>query len=300
MAIAQRTRHAGSSNMIRKVVAASVGAAASVTLIGAAALPASAATSQVVSHHGHGPATDRREVTGIVASVGTGTFTVNRGASIVTIDVSTATKYSEKGAASPTVASVLVGEKVSVSGTVASPGVIDALAVRILQPRGHVFTGVVATVGTGTFTLTRGTSVITVDVTTTTTYAEKGVTSPTLVNVTAGERVSVSGFVTAPGVVDALAVRIFQSSSDLSRHIFTGKVASVGTGTFTVTRGSSTITVDVTPTTTYADEGVTSPTLANVTGGEKVAVYGDLSSTSTVNALAVWVLPADTNLVHGH
>jgi hypothetical protein len=70
-----------------------------------------------------------------------------------------------------------------------------------------------------------------------------------------------------------------------------GTVASVGTGTFTLTTPNyTTVTVKVNGTTTYLDRGVTSPTVANVTTGERVAVFGTESSgvvTATKVAIGV-------------
>jgi hypothetical protein len=68
--------------------------------------------------------------------------------------------------------------------------------------------GTVESVGTGTFTLKsrEGTTVI-VDVTSSTTYTDHKVTSPTFVNITAGEMVSVEGTTTS-GVVTASNVTI--------------------------------------------------------------------------------------------
>ena len=58
-----------------------------------------------------------------------------------------------------------------------------------------------------------------------------------------------------------------------------GTVASVGTGTFTLNaRDGTTVTVDVTSSTTYKDPAVTSPSLADVTVGEMVSVEGTTAS----------------------
>ncbi|HEY5097633.1 MAG TPA: hypothetical protein VII46_06265, partial [Acidimicrobiales bacterium] len=66
-----------------------------------------------------------------------------------------------------------------------------------------------------------------------------------------------------------------------------GTVASVGDGTFTLTtRDRTTVTVNVSSTTTYRDPKVTSATIADVTVGEHVAVFGTESS-SVVTATSV-------------
>jgi hypothetical protein len=66
-----------------------------------------------------------------------------------------------------------------------------------------------------------------------------------------------------------------------------GTVASVGTDSFTLTtKAGATVTVDVTSSTSYKDQGVTSPSLADVTVGETVAAFGTESS-GTVTATSV-------------
>ena len=69
-----------------------------------------------------------------------------------------------------------------------------------------------------------------------------------------------------------------------------GTVQSVGADTFTLTtRDSTTVTVDVTSATTYFDPGITSPTMANVTVGERVAVFGTSGSGSSGTVTATQV-----------
>jgi hypothetical protein len=72
-----------------------------------------------------------------------------------------------------------------------------------------------------------------------------------------------------------------------------GTVATVGDGTFTLTTNSETTdTVDVSSTTTYLDHGVTSPTIADVTHGEHVAVFGTSSSgVITATSVAIGLPP---------
>ena len=68
-----------------------------------------------------------------------------------------------------------------------------------------------------------------------------------------------------------------------------GTVASVGAGTFTITtRDNTRVTVNVSSSTTYLDRGVTSPTIANVTVGEHVAVFGtDTSDVVSATRVAI-------------
>jgi len=68
-----------------------------------------------------------------------------------------------------------------------------------------------------------------------------------------------------------------------------GKVAKVGSNTFTLTnRDGTTVTVDVGSTTTYLDRGVTSPSFTDVTVGAQVAVFGtDTADTVTATKVAI-------------
>jgi hypothetical protein len=153
--------------------------------------------------------------------------------------------------------------------------------------------GKVATVGASSFTITTSTGTVTVDVTGSTTYFDRGVTSPSLANVTVGESVAVFGTETS-GTVAATSVAI-GNPGGFGGHggpgakgepAAVGKVATVGASSFTITTSTGTVTVDVTGSTTYFDRGVTSPSLANVTVGESVAVFGTETS-GTVAATSV-------------
>jgi len=77
-----------------------------------------------------------------------------------------------------------------------------------------------------------------------------------------------------------------------AQRVVAGTVQSVGTGNFTIKSGAATITVEVTSTTKYLDHGVSAPTTANVTAGERVKVRGTVAGTNTVDATRVRVLPA--------
>jgi hypothetical protein len=68
-----------------------------------------------------------------------------------------------------------------------------------------------------------------------------------------------------------------------------GTVTSVGDGTFTITASDGTaVTVNVDSTTTYRDTSVASATIANVTVGEHVAVFGsDTSNVVTATSVGI-------------
>jgi hypothetical protein len=79
-----------------------------------------------------------------------------------------------------------------------------------------------------------------------------------------------------------------------SRPAAVGTVTSVGDGTFAITAPDGTaVTVNVDSTTTYREASVTSATIANVTVGEHVAVFGtDTSNVVTATSVGIGDPPA--------
>jgi preprotein translocase subunit YajC len=158
--------------------------------------------------------------------------------------------------------------------------------------------GTVKSVGDNTFTLTTADgSTVTVDVGSSTTYVDPGVSSPTFANVTVGEHVAVMGTksantVTATNVLIGLPPgggKAFGPGGPGGPPAAVGTVKSVGSDSFTLTTSDgSTVTVHVSSSTKYMDPGVSSPSLANVTVGEHVAVIGTESS-NTVTATSVLI-----------
>jgi len=151
---------------------------------------------------------------GTVATVGTDTFTLTtHDGTTVRVHVGSTTTYVDGAVASPSLADVTVGARVAVFGT-DTANTVTATKVAIGDPGGPggaggrdghgvggtppAAFGTVATVGTDTFTLTThdGTTV-TVDVNSSTSYLEFGVTSATIADVKAGTQVAVFGTDTA-------------------------------------------------------------------------------------------------------
>ena len=169
--------------------------------------------------------------------------------------------------------------------------------------------GTVKSVGDDTFTLAeQDGTLVTVNVGSTTSYLDPGVTSPSLASVTVGEHVAVFGTDTSD-VVAATRVAIGTPpaggkggpggqggppGTGGSPPAAFGTVKSVGDDTFTRTGPDGTVvTVNVGSTTSYVDQGVTSPSLANVTVGEQVAVFGtDTSNVVTATKVAIGTPPA--------
>jgi Domain of unknown function (DUF5666) len=159
--------------------------------------------------------------------------------------------------------------------------------------------GTVKSLGTGTFTLTTpdGT-IVTVDVDSSTTYLDRQKSSPSIADVTVGAHVAVFGTDTA-NTVTATKVAIGGPPDGVrgagmppfggTPPAAVGTVKSLGTGTFTLsTPDGTTVTVDVDSSTTYLDRQKSSPSIADVTVGAHVAVFGtDTANTVTATKVAI-------------
>ena len=227
------------------------------------------------------------------------TITPLHGTTTWTIDVSGSTTYSQPGVSSPGVGNVIVGDQVVVRGHESATGTIDASSVRIPAAvvTGIVYTAPTSAGGSIVLTGTRSTIPLLNDTSvtanldvppTTTTFRQPGVTSPIYSDVLDGEQVVLTALQTGTTTVDATSVRI---PSVVVKGTVATTPAPATTG-FTLTSTSSTIavlndttvTVDVTGSTTYRERGVSSP---SVQPGDQVSVTAEQSGTTTVEALSV-------------
>ncbi len=224
---------------------------------------------------------------GTVSSLGTGSFIALRGSSPVTVMISPKTTFSVGGAAA-TFSSLAAGDRIIVHGTSNSGGsLVNAVQIYILS-FGHLqFTATVTSVGSGSFNVRRINEPVTVQVTSKTTYSEKGKTSPSFTDVKMGERVTVSADDTGTmNVLKATHVQIVP----LASMDITATVTEVGTSSFSVLRGNTRITVEVSPHTLFTRLGVTSPpSLSVVMPGDHVIVHGTSNpGGSVINATHVY------------
>jgi hypothetical protein len=251
--------------------------------------------------HPFSPGSSAPAATGTVKSVGTNSFVVTTpSGSTVTVDVTSSTTYSEPGTASPSFASLKVGQQVVVVGSNSS-GTVTATRVSIGPARyrgpndAPAVTGTVKSVGTKSFAVTTGSgATVTVDVTASTTYRESGTSTAGFADVVVGVHVTVLGS-TSGGTVTATRVTIgvagpaggsvpapgggFAGPSSGARPAAAGTVQSVGTNSFTLTtRSNTTVTIDVSSSTAYVDRSVSPASLANVTAGELVIAFGTTSA----------------------
>ena len=139
---------------------------------------------------------------------------------------------------------------------------------------------------------------VTVDVTSSTTYKQPGVSSPS---------VAIGDYVIATGTETGTASTITAKSVDIPAVQLTGDVTSGGSGgNFTLTTTSSTIygpkgtavTINVNAggvTTKYREKGVQSPSVAI---GDKVQVSGSQAGAATVNAALVVITAPPTRHRH--
>lgn len=161
--------------------------------------------------------------------------------------------------------------------------------------------GIVQTAPSGssadnTFTITvRGGTTETVDVSASTTYLERGAPSASGSSIAAGDLVAVFGTTSGSTVTATqVVIAVPRSIGGAQNPAAAGVVQSTpppGPDSFTIqTRGGTTETVDVgSPSTTYVERGVASPSLANVTPGDLVAVFGTTSgSTVTATLVVIW------------
>ena len=324
--MSKMSRMATIATMATLVVVVLAGGVASATTLRADSGPG------LAPHHGNRHHLAPPAVFGVVASVngtataGTcgaagsaGAFVVSgpRGAA-TTVDVSTTTAFVEQGVSAPTFADVCVGDRTGAFGT--DPGATFTARVVFVAPsptptprfvsgmvasvNGTSATGACGTAGSaGSFVLDAfHAKTITVDVTSTTTFAEPGVASPTFADVCVGERVGASGIITS-GTMAATSVFITPPPAPKPHAVF-GTVASVNgidtsgacgtagsTGAFVLTAFHKTgVTVDVSTTTTFSEHGVASPTFADACVGERVGAFGIVTS-GTMAATGVFITP---------
>jgi hypothetical protein len=183
-----------------------------------------------------------------------------------------------------------------------------------------IVTGTVGSVGTTSFTLTRGFGPImpfaltgtattltgtatgwTIDVSQYTHFVAPGTTSPDLTDVLVGDKVTVTGRRAGPGMVNANLVVI-------PLELVTGAVGTVGGDSFTIplrpmwsltstpttlTGTATAWTIDVSGSTTYHERGVASSTLtlSSLSSSDHVIVLGSQAGALTLNAITVLIEP---------
>jgi len=238
---------------------------------------------------------------GTVQSVGANTFTLSTfNGSRLTVDVTGSTTYRDGVKSTASFADVVVGQHVAVMGSRAGSTLTATKVFIGVSGTGSFGAapaafGTVRSVGHDTFTLTTlAGSTITVDVTSSTTYADPKVTTPSFADVTVGQHVAAVGsrngttlHATKVLIGGHRRFGLHQGFGGMPAAF--GTVRSVGNGAFTVTSfGGATLTVDVNGATTYVDPSAASPSFGDVTVGAHVVVAGSRSG-STVTATRILI-----------
>ncbi len=248
-----------------------------------------------------------------------GSFTyVGRHLRIVTVDVTSTTKFTDAADATPSFADVCVGDDVIALGTLSSTDTLAATSVTVVPANTGKATGIVASVNgssasgscgvagdAGSFTLgsRRVSSIVTVDVTTETTFTDASDPTPSFADVCVGNRVSAIGTVLST-TLTATSVAVVPPNTGRDQGTVTSVngVSTAGTcgvagdpGAFTLVgnwrRGI--VTVEVTSTTTFIDPtAATTPSFADICVGVHAGALGSFSSTGTLTATSVAVLPS--------
>ncbi|HVB51734.1 MAG TPA: DUF5666 domain-containing protein [Acidimicrobiales bacterium] len=204
-----------------------------------------------------------------------------------TIVVSSATTYSNDGAAG-TLADVVVGSKIAAQGTIdANLTSLDALSVAV-GTAGHKesTSGVVTAVTSSSVTVQgKDGSLTTYTFTPTTTFSE-GSVSLSASSLAVGNRVDVKVDSSAP--TTALKVEIRPSFE-------AGVVTAISGNTITIKDFQGTTDSIVVSSATTYDQGHATGTLADVIVGAKIFASGNIASDgSTLDALRVIIAPVDT------
>lgn len=221
-----------------------------------------------------------------VVGVAPTSFTVLRAGSPVTVNVFPKTAYSERGVTGASFTNVVIGEKVQVGGTITQKlNVVNAETITIEPLPSVEMAATVTALGSGTFTVMRGTTPVTVVVSPRTTYSEPGVKSPTFANLMVGQRVIVHGTTdtSSATAVNAMLVQVQPISTG-----FFATVTTIGNGSFTVFAANGPITVNVSSGTAFSKPGVAAASFANLRVGERLLLHVDITSSPLiVNGLSV-------------
>jgi hypothetical protein len=189
-----------------------------------------------------------------------------------------------KGGQTIAVTALKVDDQINFREARQSDGTYKITTIEVLVPTAS---GTVTAVGSGSVTITQSDgSSKTLTLTGSTTYSEAGATVSKSA-VVVGVRISAQGTVDSAGSFTATAITIAPSSVQ-------GTVASKTSATIVVTtKAGKTVTIDVSAATKYSVRGVSAPTLANVTVGDRITAAGTLNADGSLNATTVQAAPND-------
>ena len=133
------------------------------------------------------------------------------------------------------------------------------------------------------------TTLVTVDIATTTTLRQPGYSSAALANIVAGDQVSVSGTQAGTATLGATSVTLPEVRETGSVVTAPGPTAPTSFSMDVSGTGGTTtlVTVDIATTTTLRQPGYSSAALANIVAGDQVSVSGTQAGTATLGATSV-------------
>lgn len=252
-----------------------------------------------------------------------GDFSLSQGGTPSTVEVEVpSTTFKDKGVGAPSFANVCVGSQVRALGAASTNDVVTATEVVVIPARAQHASGTVASVnGTGTAgacgtTGTAGNFVLTapraddiVDVAVpSTTFKDRGVSTPTFADVCVGAHARVVGTISADGSVTATEVVVIPPRPRVSGIVTAvNGISASGTcgtanepGAFSLNQKGTTYTVEVgNPPPSFQEHGMSTPTFADVCVGSRVNAIGTVSSDDEVAATEVVVVPPPAQHVSG-
>jgi hypothetical protein len=189
-----------------------------------------------------------------------------------------------KGGQTIALTDLKVGDQISFRESRQSDGPYKITSIQVSVPTAS---GTITEIGSASVTITQagGTSK-TLALTGSTTYTEAGA-SVSRSALVVGARITAKGTVDSAGNFTATAVTIAPATVQ-------GTVASKTSTTIVVTTAAGKkVTIDVSSATKYSVRGVSSPTLANVAVGDRIAAQGTLNADGSLNATVVQAAPND-------
>jgi hypothetical protein len=250
------------------------------------------------------------------ASATTGDFTVvGRHLHIITVEVATTTSFTDTADPSPSFLDVCVGADVKALGMFSS-GTFTASSVEVIPPRTDHVKAVVTSVNgvstsgtcgssgaTGAFTLVprRHAVILTVNVTSTTTFIDSADPSASFADICVGDKIEALGTLSTSVLTAAQLVVLPPSQHGIEGMVTSvNGVSTTGTcgvsgsaGAFTLVprHHSIIVTVEVTSTTTFTDSADPSPSFLDICVGTDVGALGTFSA-GTLTAAEAAVVPA--------
>jgi hypothetical protein len=192
-------------------------------------------------------------------------------------------------------ADVKVGDLVHVDARVNTDETFTALRIEIEGSSGdgnHTMvdlTGTIASVASGSITVTAGSRTVTVNISSAT-VIRRGSTTSSLSELKAGDHVEIQGLLNADGSVAATLIQVEQVSPPPPPHpeavVFAGTVTAVSATSLTVKAGATSVIVSLTSTTVVSN-GDHTGSISDLKIGQHVEVHANRMTDGTLIATQV-------------